>query len=54
VRRANRAFADAADRFAALGDTALAAQSREWHGSALLRRGYSACYQYGDLPAPRR
>jgi DNA-binding SARP family transcriptional activator/tetratricopeptide (TPR) repeat protein len=50
VRRANRAFADAADRFAALGDTALAAQAREWQGSALLRRGYSACYQYGDLP----
>ena len=36
------AFAEAADRFAALGH-------RDWQGSALLRRGYSACYQHGDL-----
>ncbi|HEX3802367.1 MAG TPA: hypothetical protein VHV75_05975 [Solirubrobacteraceae bacterium] len=42
TRRANRAFAEAADVFAALGQ-------REWQGSALLRRGYSACYQYGDV-----
>jgi tetratricopeptide (TPR) repeat protein len=42
TRRSNLAFAEAADRFAALGN-------REWQGSALLRRGYSACYQYGDL-----
>ena len=40
--QANQAFAEAADRFAALG-------RREWQGSALLRRGFSACYQYGDL-----
>ncbi len=42
TRQSNRAFAEAAERFAALGN-------REWQGSALLRRGYSACYQYGDL-----
>jgi tetratricopeptide (TPR) repeat protein len=42
VRQSHLAFADAAQRFAALGN-------REWHGSALLRRGYSACYQAGDL-----
>ena len=40
--RAHRAFAEAADRFAALGH-------RDWQGSALLRRGYSACYQHGDF-----
>ncbi len=42
TRRAHQAFADAARIFAALG-------RRDWQGSALLRRGYSACYQYGDL-----
>ena len=42
TRQAHQAFAEAADRFAALGQ-------RDWQGSALLRRGYSACYQYGDL-----
>jgi tetratricopeptide (TPR) repeat protein len=42
TRQSNQAFAEAADRFAALGH-------RDWQGSALLRRGYSACYQYGDL-----
>jgi DNA-binding SARP family transcriptional activator len=42
TRQSHRAFADAAALFAVLGH-------REWHGSALLRRGYSACYQYGDL-----
>ncbi len=42
TREVHRAFAEAAERFAALGE-------REWHGSALLRRGYSASYQHGDL-----
>jgi tetratricopeptide (TPR) repeat protein len=42
TRQAHLAFAEAADRFAALGH-------RDWQGSALLRRGYSACYQHGDL-----
>jgi DNA-binding SARP family transcriptional activator/tetratricopeptide (TPR) repeat protein len=42
TRRSHLAFAEAADRFAAIGQ-------RDWQGSALLRRGYSACYQYGDL-----
>jgi tetratricopeptide (TPR) repeat protein len=42
TRQAHRAFAEAADRFAALGH-------RDWQGSALLRRGYSACYQHGDF-----
>ncbi len=42
TRQANQAFAEAAGRFAALG-------CRDWQGSALLRRGFSACYQYGDL-----
>lgn len=42
TRESHRAFADAADRFAAIG-------RREWQGSALLRRGYSACYQFGDI-----
>ncbi len=42
TRQANQAFAEAAERFAALGH-------RDWQGSALLRRGYSACYQHGDL-----
>jgi DNA-binding SARP family transcriptional activator len=42
TRQSNQAFAEAADRFEALGN-------RDWQGSALLRRGYSACYQYGDL-----
>ncbi len=40
--QAHHAFAEAAERFAALG-------RREWQGSALLRRGYSASYQHGDL-----
>ena len=44
TRRADRAFADAAERFAALGN-------RDWQGSALLRRGYSVWFQSaGDLP----
>jgi tetratricopeptide (TPR) repeat protein len=42
TRQARRAFAEAADRFAAFGH-------RDWQGSALLRCGYSACYQHGDL-----
>jgi tetratricopeptide (TPR) repeat protein len=42
TRQAHRAFAEATERFAALG-------RRDWQGSALLRRGFSACYQYGDL-----
>lgn len=42
TRESNRAFAEAAERFAALGN-------REWQGSALLRRGYSGCYQHGDV-----
>jgi DNA-binding SARP family transcriptional activator len=42
TRQAHHAFGEAADLFAALGQ-------REWQGSALLRRGYSACYQYGDI-----
>ncbi len=42
TREAHRAFAEAADRFAALGE-------RDWQGSALLRRGYSAAYQHGDV-----
>ncbi|HEY4349338.1 MAG TPA: hypothetical protein VGM80_17310 [Gaiellaceae bacterium] len=43
TRKADRAFADAAERFAALGN-------REWQGSALLRRGYSVWFQSaGDL-----
>jgi DNA-binding SARP family transcriptional activator/tetratricopeptide (TPR) repeat protein len=43
-READRAFADAAERFAALGN-------REWQGSALLRCGYSVWFQsIGDIP----
>jgi len=42
IRQSHLAFADAAERFAAMGN-------REWLGSALLRRGYSACYQAGDF-----
>jgi len=42
TRESNRAFAEAAERFAALGN-------RDWQGSALLRRGYSGCYQHGDV-----
>jgi DNA-binding SARP family transcriptional activator len=42
IRQSHLAFAAAAERFAALGN-------REWQGSALLRRGYSASYQAGDL-----
>ncbi len=42
TRQAHRAFADAAERFAAIGQP-------DWQGSALLRRGYSASYQHGDL-----
>jgi DNA-binding SARP family transcriptional activator len=40
--QARREFLKAASIFAALG-------RRDWHGSALLRCGYSAHYQYGDL-----
>ncbi|HEX4519236.1 MAG TPA: hypothetical protein VH063_06605 [Gaiellaceae bacterium] len=42
-QEADRAFADAAERFAALGN-------REWRGSALLRRGYAVWFQsIGDV-----
>jgi DNA-binding SARP family transcriptional activator/tetratricopeptide (TPR) repeat protein len=44
VRGSRRAFTEAAERFAALGHD-------DWQGSALLRCGYSACYQFGDLLA---
>jgi DNA-binding SARP family transcriptional activator len=47
TRQAHHAFAEAAERFAALGQ-------RDWQGSALLRRGYSACYQHGDLLGAER
>ena len=47
TRQSHQAFSEAAERFAALGQ-------RDWHGSALLRRGYSACYQYGDLLGAER
>jgi DNA-binding SARP family transcriptional activator len=40
--QARLAFTEAAERFAALGQ-------RDWQGSALLRHGYSALYQHGDL-----
>jgi DNA-binding SARP family transcriptional activator len=40
--QARREFLEAASIFAALG-------RRDWQGSALLRCGYSAHYQYGDL-----
>jgi DNA-binding SARP family transcriptional activator len=40
--QARREFLEAATIFAALG-------RRDWEGSALLRCGYSAHYQYGDL-----
>jgi DNA-binding SARP family transcriptional activator len=40
--QARREFLEAAAIFAALGH-------RDWQGSALLRCGYSAHYQYGDL-----
>lgn len=40
--QARREFLEAAKIFAALGH-------RDWQGSALLRCGYSAHYQYGDL-----
>jgi DNA-binding SARP family transcriptional activator len=44
AEEADRAFADAAERFAALGN-------REWRGSALLRRGYSVWFQsVGNVP----
>jgi tetratricopeptide (TPR) repeat protein len=42
VRESRRAFTEAADRFAALGRD-------DWRGSALLRCGYSAYYQFGDF-----
>jgi tetratricopeptide (TPR) repeat protein len=42
IRQSHLAFAEAARCFEALGN-------REWQGSALLRRGYSSCYQAGDL-----
>jgi DNA-binding SARP family transcriptional activator len=44
VRAARRAFAEAARRFGEL-------PHRDWQGSALLRHGYAACYQHGDLVA---
>jgi DNA-binding SARP family transcriptional activator len=44
VRASRRAFADAARRFGEL-------PNRDWQGSALLRHGYAACYQHGDLVA---
>jgi tetratricopeptide (TPR) repeat protein len=47
TRQAHEAFAQAAERFAALG-------RRDWQGSALLRRGYSASYQHGDLVSAER
>ena len=47
IRQSHLAFAEAAQRFAALGD-------RDWQGSALLRRGYSSCYQAGDLVEAER
>lgn len=44
TRKADRAFADAAERFAKLG-------YRDWQGSALLRCGYSVWFQsVGDIP----
>src|SRR5579862_2209621 len=44
AQEADRAFTAAAERFAAIGN-------REWHGSALLRRGYSVWFQsIGNLP----
>jgi len=44
AQEADRAFADAAERFAALGN-------RDWQGSALLRRGYAVWFQsVGNLP----
>src|SRR5579871_761648 len=44
AEEADRAFAEATERFAALGN-------REWQGSALLRRGYSVWFQsVGNLP----
>jgi DNA-binding SARP family transcriptional activator len=39
---AKRVFSEAAQRFALLG-------RRDWQGSALVRWGYSACYQQGQL-----
>ena len=43
THRADRAFAEAAEHFAALG-------RRDWQGSALLRRGYAVWFQSaGDL-----
>jgi tetratricopeptide (TPR) repeat protein len=44
TRRARRAFAAAVEHFEAIGH-------RNWQGSALIRWGYSACYQHGDLVA---
>ena len=44
TQEADRAFAAATERFAAIGN-------REWQGSALLRRGYSVWFQsVGNLP----
>ncbi len=47
IRQSHLAFAEAAERFAALGH-------RDWEGSALLRRGYSTCYQAGDFLGAER
>ncbi len=44
TEEADRSFAEAAERFAAIG-------SRDWQGSALLRRGYAVWFQsVGNLP----
>jgi tetratricopeptide (TPR) repeat protein len=42
VHQSDRAFLEAAERFAALGRA-------DWQGSALVRCGYSTHFQYGDL-----
>jgi DNA-binding SARP family transcriptional activator len=42
IRESNRAFVEAGERFAAMGQ-------RDWQGSALLRRGFSACLQFGEV-----
>jgi DNA-binding SARP family transcriptional activator len=44
VRAARRAFTEAARRFGEL-------PNRDWQASAMLRHGYSGCYQQGDLVA---
>ncbi len=44
VRAARRAFTEAARRFGEL-------PNHDWQASAMLRHGYSGCYQQGDLVA---